>query len=51
MTEPMKAVRIHAYGDAEKLIFEQTDVPTPTHDEVLVKVKAASVNPADWKVR
>jgi len=30
------------------LSLTQTDVPVPKDDEVLVRVRAASVNPADW---
>ncbi len=48
----MKAVRIHKYGDASVLTYE--DVPMPrlvsTHD-VLIRVVATSVNPVDWKIR
>ncbi|WP_051264006.1 NADP-dependent oxidoreductase [Teredinibacter turnerae] len=51
MAEPMKAVRIHAYGGADTLTLEHIDVPVPAANEVLVRIKAASVNPVDWKVR
>lgn len=30
------------------LTLSQTDVPVPSNDEVLVRVRASSVNPADW---
>jgi NADPH:quinone reductase-like Zn-dependent oxidoreductase len=48
----MKAVRIHAYGGPEQLLFED-GVPDPriTADQVLIKSAAASVNPIDWKIR
>lgn len=47
----MKAVRIHGYGGPEVMRID--DVPTPKAGagQVLVKVKAASVNPIDWKIR
>ena len=47
----MKCVRIHEHGGLEKLLFE--DIPTPKirSDEVLVNVKAASVNHMDLWVR
>ena len=47
----MKAVVINKYGDES--VLEYTDAPRPKvkADEVLVKVYAAAVNPADWKIR
>jgi NADPH:quinone reductase-like Zn-dependent oxidoreductase len=47
----MKAVRIHDYGDASKLVFEDAPKPSPAKGEMLVKVQAAGVNPVDWKIR
>jgi NADPH:quinone reductase-like Zn-dependent oxidoreductase len=48
----MKAVRIHAYGGPEQLLFED-GVPDPqiTANQVLIRSAAASVNPIDWKIR
>jgi NADPH:quinone reductase-like Zn-dependent oxidoreductase len=47
----MKAVRLHEYGEAEVLKFEDAPRPEPGEAEVLVRVHATSVNPIDWKVR
>ena len=47
----MKAVRIHQYGGPEVLFLEEIQRPTPGPGELLIKVGAASVNPADWKLR
>lgn len=47
----MKAVRIHRYGGPEVLQLDQVDTPSPRPRDVLVRVKAASVNPVDWKLR
>jgi NADPH:quinone reductase-like Zn-dependent oxidoreductase len=47
----MKAVRIHAYGNADVLMYEDAPVPSVASNEVLVRVVAASVNPVDWKIR
>lgn len=47
----MKAVRIHRYGGPEVLTFEDAPRPAPAAGEVLVRVRAAGVNPVDWKVR
>ena len=47
----MKAVRIHNYGSADVLVYEDAPVPGIAPDEVLIKVTATSVNPIDWKIR
>jgi NADPH:quinone reductase-like Zn-dependent oxidoreductase len=46
----MKAVRIHAFGGNEALRYEDVPRPAPKAGEVLVKVQASSVNPADHKM-
>lgn len=47
----MKAVRMHSYGGPDVLVLEDVPDPVPGPGEVLVAIKAASVNAADWKVR
>ena len=47
----MKAIRIHQFGGPDVLKLEEVDGPKPAADEVLIKVKATSINPVDWKVR
>ena len=47
----MKAIQVHAYGNADQLKLEQIPEPEPQESEVLVRVHAAGVNPADWKIR
>lgn len=47
----MKAVLIYAHGDPSQLRYEDTDMPKYGDDEVLVRVRATSVNPIDWKLR
>ena len=44
----MKAFTYERYGPPETLQMAEVDQPTPTADQVLVKVLAASVNAADW---
>ncbi len=36
------------YGSPDVLRLEEIEKPVPTDDQVLVKVRAASVNPLDW---
>ena len=42
------AVTYRCYGSPDNLVFEQQEVPVPEGNEVLVRVRAASVNPLDW---
>lgn len=44
----MKAIVHNTYGSPDVLELQEIDKPDPTDDEVLVRVRAASVNPADW---
>jgi NADPH:quinone reductase-like Zn-dependent oxidoreductase len=44
----MKAIVYTEYGPPDVLQLKEVDKPTPTKDEVLVKVRAASVNYSDW---
>ena len=47
----MKAVLLYAYGDPAQLRYEETEMPKCGDNEVLVKVRATSINPIDWKLR
>ena len=44
----MKAIRYDRYGPSDVLELREIDVPAVGDDEVLVRVRAASVNPLDW---
>ncbi|OXM67582.1 NAD(P)-dependent alcohol dehydrogenase [Amycolatopsis vastitatis] len=44
----MKALVQRVYGPAESLSFEDVPDPAPADGEVLVRVRATSVNPYDW---
>jgi len=43
----MKAIVCHCYGSPDVLKLEEIEKPSPGDDEVLIKVRAASVNPID----
>ncbi|GAA0789668.1 NADP-dependent oxidoreductase [Marinobacterium sediminicola] len=45
----MKAIRIHAFGGPENLQLDDIDKPVPGPGEVLIRNRAAGVNPIDWK--
>ena len=47
----MKAVRFDNYGDIDVLRVADVAMPEPVHGEVLVKVKAASINPGEAGIR
>ncbi len=47
----MQAIRVHDYGGPEVLVLERVPRPEPMAGQVLVRLKAAGVNPADWKMR
>ncbi|MEU7060824.1 NADP-dependent oxidoreductase [Streptomyces sp. NPDC046197] len=47
----MKAISYHRYGGPEALEYGEVRDPKVGPDAVLVKVRAAAVNPVDWKCR
>lgn len=47
----MKAVRIESFGGPETLQLQEVERPQPKDDELLIRVRAASVNPVDYKIR
>jgi NADPH:quinone reductase-like Zn-dependent oxidoreductase len=46
----MKAIAYHEYGLPDVLKCEEIEKPVPMDDEVLIKVRAAAVNPLDWRL-
>jgi NADPH:quinone reductase-like Zn-dependent oxidoreductase len=47
----MKAIRINSYGHADQMKLEDAPRPAIRGDEALVRIRAAGVNPVDWKIR
>lgn len=47
----MKAVVIEQYGEKEELKEMNVPDPVPGEHQVVVKLKATSINPIDWKLR
>ncbi|HTV53972.1 MAG TPA: hypothetical protein VMI06_03570 [Terriglobia bacterium] len=46
----MRAAVYRKYGPPEVVRIEEVQKPVPKDNEVLIEVRAASVNPLDWKV-
>lgn len=47
----MKAVVINEYGSKDKLVEQEVQKPIPEGNQVVVELKATSINPIDWKLR
>jgi NADPH:quinone reductase-like Zn-dependent oxidoreductase len=47
----MKRIQYFKYGNPEELSLADMARPEPGPGQILVRVKAASVNPMDWKIR
>ena len=47
----MKAAVIHRYGKNDQVHIEEMAKPEPLQNDLLVSVRAASVNPVDFKIR
>jgi NADPH:quinone reductase-like Zn-dependent oxidoreductase len=47
----MKAAVVHETGDPDVLELEDVPTPEPADGQLLIRVRAAAVNPIDWKYR
>lgn len=47
----MRAIRVHEFGGPEVLRLEEVDDPRPGSGQVVVRVRAAGVNPVDTYIR
>lgn len=46
----MKAIRVHAFGGNDAMVCEDVADPVAGEGEYLVRIRAAGVNPVDWKI-
>ena len=44
----MKAIVYRDFGSPDVLRLEEVEKPVPNDNQLLIKVRAASVNPLDW---
>ncbi|HEX8521091.1 MAG TPA: NADPH:quinone reductase [Tepidisphaeraceae bacterium] len=47
----MQAIRVHQFGDPSVLKFQEIPTPTPAANQVLIRVRAAGVNPVETYIR
>lgn len=47
----MQRIQFHRYGGPDEMRLEAYQLPALADDEILVKTRAASINPVDWKIR
>lgn len=47
----MKAVVFDRYGSVDVLQYREVEKPIAKSNELLVRVRASSINPVDWKIR
>ncbi|MBZ0284339.1 MAG: NADP-dependent oxidoreductase [Anaerolineae bacterium] len=47
----MKAVHVRQWGGLDAAAIEDTPLPQPGVGEILIRVRATSINPLDWKIR
>jgi NADPH:quinone reductase-like Zn-dependent oxidoreductase len=47
----MRRIQYHRYGGPAEMRLEEVEIPEPGRGQVRVQIRAASANPADWKVR
>jgi len=47
----MKRIQYHRFGGPEEMRLENFELAAPGKGEIRIRVKAASINPFDWKLR
>jgi NADPH:quinone reductase len=47
----MKVITINEPGPPDKFVEQEREIPRPSADEVLIRIRAGSFNPIDYKIR
>src|SRR4051812_7355926 len=47
----MQAARVHQWGDSDNVHIDDVPLPELQADQILVRVRASSINPIDWKAQ
>lgn len=47
----MKAIRTKCFGTTDVFTLEHLEKPTPQSGQICIRIKAASFNPVDYKIR
>ncbi|MBV8416906.1 MAG: NADP-dependent oxidoreductase [Verrucomicrobia bacterium] len=47
----MKVITINEPGPPDKFVEQKREIPRPSADEVLIRIRAGSFNPIDYKIR
>jgi NADPH2:quinone reductase len=47
----MKVITINEFGSCDKFFEQERAIPRPSADEVLIRIRAGSFNPIDYKIR
>ena len=47
----MKAIKYNSFGGQDKMQWVDILAPVPSDKQLLIKMKAVSINPVDWKIR
>lgn len=51
MNGEVHGIRYHRYGGPEQMRLEPFMLPSPARGQIAVRIRAAAVNPPDWKAR
>ncbi len=51
MPETMRAARVHEWGETNNVFVDDVPLPEAKPGQILIRVRASSINPVDWKAQ